>query len=168
MSRKTLLLIIYVLISFCVLILYPLGDPVPGGTKYHLPEPRDVDINGITFKISWGFLEDENSTGACHAEKLLNRSVVKGERTFHQNDILLLDIIVYDFGEDVDISLFNDGTYVEKSINGVDGIFKNESTTTSSGFVKNTHPRYFFNYSKDGKVIMIQCDKLEMIGDIVT
>ena len=83
-------------------------------------------------------------------------------------DILLLDICVYDYGENIDINLLNDGTYQYKSINGVEGIFKNETATTSSGFVKNTHPRYYFNYVKDGKIVMIQCDKLNTIDEIVS
>ena len=62
----------------------------------------------------------------------------------------------------------NDGTYHDKSINGVKGIFRNETVTTSSGLVKNTHQRYYFNYAKDGKIVMIQCDKLNTIGEIVS
>jgi hypothetical protein len=79
-----------------------------------------------------------------------------------------LDIEVWDLGEDIDIGLLNDGTYHEKSIKGVKGIFKNESVTTSTGFVKNTHPRYYFDYVKDGKIVMIQCDKLDMIEEIIS
>ena len=70
-------------------------------------------------------------------------------------------------GENVDINLLNDGSFQEKTINGVQGIFKNESATESSGLVKNTHPRYYFDYVVDGKIVMVQCDKLNVINEIV-
>jgi hypothetical protein len=62
----------------------------------------------------------------------------------------------------------NDGSWQYKSINGVDGIFKNESVTTSTGVIKNTHPRYYFDYMKNGKLVMIECDKLSIIEEIVS
>lgn len=147
---------------------YHEADPVPGTSRYYLPEPRDIEINGVNFSVSWGFLEDENSSNIVSYDEILNHNVSKERRTFHQNDILLLDICVYDYGGDIDIDLLNDGTYQEKSINGIRGIFKNESATTSAGPVKNTHPRYYFNYAKDGKIVMIQCDKLNTINEIVS
>ena len=168
MDRKTIFVIVFFVISLAVLFMYHGGDPVPGSSKYHLPEPRDVEINGVNFSVSWGFLEDKNSSNIASYDNILNHKVLKERRTFHQNDILLLDICVYDYGENIDINLLNDGTYQYKSINGVEGIFKNETATTSSGFVKNTHPRYYFNYVKDGKIVMIQCDKLNTIGEIVS
>lgn len=168
MQKKTLFIIIFVLISFVVLFMYHDEDPVPSSSRYHLPEPRVIEINGVNFTVSWGFLEDANSSDVMYGDEILNHTVTKQKRTFHQNDILLLDIEVWDLGEDIDIGLLNDGTYHEKSIKGVKGIFKNESVTTSTGFVKNTHPRYYFDYVKDGKIVMIQCDKLDMIEEIIS
>lgn len=168
MDRKTVFVIVFFVISLAVLFMYCDGDPVPGSSKYHLPEPRVVEINGVNFSVSWGFLEDKNSSNMVSYDKILNHKVLKERRTFHQNDILLLDICVYDYGENIDINLLNDGTFQEKSINGIDGIFKNETVTTSSGLVKNTHQRYYFNYAKDGKIVMIQCDKLNTICEIVS
>ncbi len=144
-----------------------MGDPSHSSSRYHLPEPRVIDINGVNFTVSWGFLEDENSSDSTHQTEILNRSVVMQQRTFHQNNLLLLDIAVYDFGENIDVNLLNDGTYRTESINGVNGIFKNESVTVSVGLVKNTHTRYYFDYSKDGKIVMIKCDKLDTINQIV-
>lgn len=167
MDKKTVFVIVFFVISLAVLFMYHGGDPVPGSSKYHLPEPRNVEINGVNFSVSWGFSEDKNSSNVTSYDKILNHKVLKEQRTFHQNDILLLDICVYDYGENIDINLLNDGTFQDKSINGVDGIFKNETVTTSSGLVKNTHQRYYFNYAKDGKIVMIQCDKLNTIGEII-
>lgn len=168
MQKKTIFIIIFVLISFIVLFMYHEEDPVPYTSRYHLPEPRVIEINGVNFTISWGFLEDANSSDAIYGDEILNHTVTMQKRTFHQNEILLLDIEVWDLGEDIDISLLNDGTYGVKSINGVNGIFKNESVTTSAGFVENTHPRYYFDYVMDGKIVMIQCDKLDTIEEIVS
>ena len=168
MDKKTVFVIVFFVISLAVLFMYHGGDPVPGSSKYHLPEPRNVEIIGVNFSVSWGFLEDENSSNISYYDEILNHKVLKEQRTFHQNDILLLDICVYDYGEDIDINLLNDGTYHDKSINGVKGIFRNETVTTFSGLVKNTHQRYYFNYAKDGKIVMIQCDKLNTIGEIVS
>lgn len=168
MRKKTWFVIIFVLISFPVLFMYQHADPVPSADRFHLPEPRVIEINGVNFTVSWGFLEDENSSDVTYYGEVLNHSIIKQQRTFHQNDLLLLDISVYDVGEDIDINLFNDGTYHPKSINGVEGIFKNESVTVQSGFVKNTHQRYYFDYVKDGKIVMIQCDKLDTINQIVS
>ena len=131
MDKKTVFVIVFFVISLAVLFMYHGGDPVPGSSKYHLPEPRNVEINGVNFSVSWGFLEDENSSNISYYDEILNHNVLKEQRTFHQNDILLLDICVYDYGEDIDINLLNDGTYHDKSINGVKGIFRNETVTTS-------------------------------------
>lgn len=168
MQKKTWFVIIFVLISFPVLFMYEQADPVPSADRFHLPEPRVIDINGVNFTVSWGFLEDENSSDRTYSSVVSNHNITKQQRTFHQNDILLLDITVYDVGEALDINLFNDGTYHPKSINGVDGIFKNESVTAKTGFVKNTHQRYFFDYAKGEKIVIIKCDKLDTLNQIVS
>ena len=172
MKKSTVFVIIFFLFSFVVYMGYCSVDPVPYGGKRSLPQPRDIEINGINFTVSWGFLEDENSSGLKHACTILNRNATVEEWTLHQNDFLLLDIQVYDFGNDSisldDLNGLNNESYESKSINGVDGIFKNESTETSLGFVKNTHPRYYFDYIKDGKLVMIQCDKMYTIEEIVS
>ena len=172
MERKTIFVIVFFIISFFILFMYSIADPViHEGSKYTLPEPRDIDINGITFPISWGFTEDRNSSNQSYTEEILNSTVIKEERTFHQNDILLLDIEVYDFQGNIDsddLNLLNDGTYENKTINGIKGLLKNESVETYSGPVKSEHPRYYFNYLKDGKLVMIQCDKLNTIDKIVS
>lgn len=171
MQKKTIFAISFFLISLVVLFAYAHENPVPGGNKYHLPEPRDVDVNGVTFKISWGFLEDSNSSDASHDDTILNYSATVVERTFHQNDILLLSIKAYDFrGNDFtsdDLNRLNDGSFEDKTINGVEGIFKTEPVENYSGFVKNNHLRYYFDYVKDNKLVMIQCDKLDTLDKIV-
>jgi len=167
MNKKTVFCITFFILSLVVLFMYYQASPTPSLDRFHLDGPRDININGIDFPISWGFLEDENSSDLRCDVEILNHKAIKEQRTFHQNDILLLDITVYDLGENVDINLLNDGSYQEKTINGVQGIFKNESATESSGLVKNTHPRYYFDYVVDGKIVMIQCDKLNVINEIV-
>ena len=171
MQKKTIFAISFCLSSLVVLVSFQLGNPVPGGNKFHLPEPRDIDINGINFTVSWGFLEDANSSDIMTDDAVLNHDAIKEERTFHQNDILLLNIKEYDFKEyeftSEDLKDLNDGAYENKSINGVEGILKNESVETHAGFVKNNHLRYYFNYVKDNKLIMIQCDKMNTIEEIV-
>ena len=87
MEKKTIFVIIFFIISIFIYAAYCIADPVPGASRFHLPEPRDVDINGITFKISWGFIEDKNSSSNRYVEKILNYDATKEERTFHQNDI---------------------------------------------------------------------------------
>lgn len=154
--------------SLVVLFMYYEASPTPSLDRFHLDEPRDININGIDFLVSWGFLEDENSSDQRYAAEILNHNAVKEQRTFHQNEILLLDITVYDLNENIDINLLNDGSFQEKTINGVHGILKNESATESSGLVKNTHTRYYFDYVKDGKIVMIQCDNLNMISEIIS
>lgn len=171
MQKKTIFAITFFLLSLILLVSFQIGNPVPGGNKFHLPEPRDVEVNGVNFTISWGFLEDENSSDATCDDRILNHDATKAQRTFHQNDILLLDIAVYDGNENPftsdDLDKLNDGSYELRSINGIDGIFKNESVETHSGFVKNNHQRYHFTYIKNGKLVMIQCDKLNTIDEIV-
>lgn len=167
MNKKTVFCITFFILSMVVLLMYYHASPTPSLDRFHLDDPRDININGIDFPISWGFLEDENSSDLRYDAEILNHKAIKEQRTFHQNDILLLNITVYDLGENVDINLLNDGSYHEKTINGVQGIFKNESATESSGLVKNTHPRYYFDYVVDGKIVMIQCDKLDIINEIV-
>ena len=174
MQKRTIFVIIFFLLSCIVYYGYCISDPVfhEGGSKFSLPQPRDIEINGINFTVSWGFIEDENSSSLKYDDTILNRKATVEERTLHQNDFLLLDIQVYDFGNDSisfdDLNGLNDGSYEVKSINCVDGIFKNESVETSVGFVKNTHPRYYFDYVKDGKLVMIQCDKMYTIEEIVS
>lgn len=171
MQKKTIFAISFFLISLVLLVSFQIGNPVPGGNKFHLPEPRDVEVNGVNFSVSWGFLEDENSSNDIREDIILNHNATKAKRTFHQNDILLLDIAVYDCNENPftshDLEKLNDGSYEIKSINGIEGIFKNESAETHLGFVKNTHQRYYFTYVKNDKLVMIQCDKLNMINEIV-
>lgn len=167
MDKKTIFCIVFFLLSLVVLFMYYEASPTPSLDRFHLDEPRDININGIDFPVSWGFLEDENSSDLRSESEILNHKAIKEQRTFHQNDILLLDITVYDLGENIDVNLLNDGSYQEKTINGVRGIFKNESASESSGLVENTHPRYYFDYAVDGKIVMIQCDKLDMIYEIV-
>lgn len=168
MQKKTWFVIIFFFISFGVLFMYEHADPVPSADRFHLPEPRVIDINGVNFTVSWGFQEDKNSSDMTYSSVVLNHNITKQQRIFHQNDILLLNITVYDVGEALDISLFNDGTYHAKSINGVDGIFKNESVTVQTGPVKNTHQRYYFDYAKGENIVMIQCDKLDALNQIVS
>ena len=96
MQKKTIFAITFFLLSLILLVSFQIGNPVPGGNKFHLPEPRDVEVNGVNFTISWGFLEDENSSDATYDDRILNHDATKAQRTFHQNDILLLDIAVYD------------------------------------------------------------------------
>ena len=171
MQKNTIFAISFFLFGLIALFSYHVADPVPGGNRFHLPEPREVDINGVPFTISWGFTEDEDSSGLKHEDTILNHDATMEEKTFHQNDILLLDIQVYDFKDDnitfKDLNKLNDGSYENKSINGVDGIFKTESVETHSGFVENNHLRYYFNYVKDDKLVMIQCDKLYTLNEIV-
>ena len=54
MDKKTVFVIVFFVISLAVLFMYHGGDPVPGSSKYHLPEPRNVEINGVNFSVSWG------------------------------------------------------------------------------------------------------------------
>ena len=92
----------------------------------------------------------------------------KSQKSFKQNEILLLDIAVFKLDGGIDLNDLNDGTYENKSINVVEGIFKSDEATTSAGLVKNSHPRYYFNYLKGDKLVMIQCDNLRTIEEMVS
>jgi hypothetical protein len=167
MNKKTIFAVSFFLIMLVVVFMYVHESPVPGGSRFHLPEPRDVEVGGINFTVSWGFIEDEEPL-ENEIANVSNHQVLKSQRTFHQNDILLLSIAVCEFNENLSLDDLNDGSWQYKSINGVDGIFKNESVTTSTGVIKNTHPRYYFDYMKNGKLVMIECDKLSIIEEIVS
>lgn len=43
------------------------------------------------------------------------------------------------------------------------GKFKAGEATTYAGLVKNSHPRYYFNYFEDDKLVMVQCDNLRIL-----
>ena len=170
MQKKTIFVIAFFLISIFLLFSCIIGD-LPVGGKTHLPEPKSIDINGITFSIPWGFIEDKDSYDSIYKDTFLNHTVTKEERTFHQNDILLLDIKVYDFKDKNftfdELNKLNDGSYDLKSINGIEGIFKTEPVEINSAVVKNNHQRYYFNYIKDNKLVMIQCDVINTLYDLV-
>ena len=171
MQKKTIFIIVYFLIGMFLVFSYIMADPVPWNGTYHPPKPRDININGITFSVPGGFIEDGNSFDSIYNDTFLNYTVTKEERSFHQNDILLLDIKVYDFkGENFtlyDLNKLNGSSYEIKSINGVEGIFKTEQAESYSGVVKNNHPRYYFNYIKDNELVMIQCDVINVLNELV-
>lgn len=170
MQKKTIFVIAFFLISMFLLFSCIVGD-LPLGSKSHPPKPKDLDINGIAFSVPWGFIEDKDSYDSIYKDTFLNHSVTKEERTFHQNDILLLDIKVYDskdknFTFD-ELKRLNDSSYEIKSINGIEGIFKTEQVEINSGVVKNNHSRYYFNYIKDNRLVMIQCDVINTLNELV-
>ena len=171
MQKKTIFVISFFLISMFILFSAALSDPANWNSKHETPKPKDININGITFSIPKGFIEDKDSYSAIYEDIFLNHSVRKEERSFHQNDIFLLAINVYDFKDENvtfdDLNKLNDGFYEVKSINGIEGIFKTEDVEAHSGFVKNNHPRYYFNYIKDNKIVMIQCDVENVLNELV-
>lgn len=168
MQKNMIIIIMFFLIGLVLVFSYIKADPTTYDGRFNPPKPRDIEINGITFSVRGGFLEDKDSYSAIYADTFLNHSVTKEERTFHQNDILLLYIKVYDF-KDANFTLndLNNESYEIKSINGIEGFFKTEDIETHSGFVKNNHPRYYFNYVKDNKIVMIQCDVMNVLNELV-
>ena len=71
MNKKTVFCITFFILSLVVLFMYYQASPTPSLDRFHLDGPRDININGIDFPISWGFLEDENSSDLrCDAEIL--------------------------------------------------------------------------------------------------
>lgn len=77
-----------------------------------------------------------------------------------------MDIAVLKLDNSIDLNDLNDGTYENKSITGIECIFKTGEDTTSAGLVKNSHPRYYFNYFEDDKLVMVQCDNLRTIEEM--
>ncbi|WP_407422384.1 hypothetical protein [Methanobrevibacter sp.] len=168
MQKNTIIIMVLFLIGLVLVFSYIKADPNSYNGKYEPPNPRDIEINGITFSVPGGFMEDRDSYSAIYEDTFSNHSVTKEERTFHQNDILILYIKVYDL-KDANFTLndLNDGSYEIKSINGIEGFFKTEEVETHSGFVKNNHPRYYFNYVKDNRIVMIQCDVMNVLNQLV-
>ena len=139
-----------------------------GVSKFRTPAPKTLEIGGINFTFAVGYFEDNASQDINLPGKVSAHVVNKSQKSFKQNDILLLDIAVFKLDGKIDLNNLNDGTYENKSINGVEGIFKSDEATTSAGLVKNSHQRYYFNYLKDDNLVMIQCDNLRTIEEMVS
>jgi len=164
MDKRTIFAITFFLLSLIILFMAYEGAPEHyGGSKYQTPSPKNVEIGKINFTVTAGFFEDDNLQKIDLPDSISNHVVNKSQKSFRQNEILLLDIAVFKLDDNINLNDLNDGTFENKSINGVEGIFKSSEVTTSSGFVKNSHLRYYFNYIKDNNLVMVQCDNLRTI-----
>ena len=164
MDKRTVFAITFFLLSLIILVMAYEGAPEHyGGSKYQTPSPKNMEVGNINFTVTAGFFEDDNSQKINLPDSISSHVVNRHQKSFRQNEILLLDIAVFELDDDIDLNDLNDGTYTNKSINGVDGIFKSSEVTTSTGFVKNSHPRYYFNYIEDNNLVMVQCDNLKTL-----
>ena len=168
-DKKTVFSITFFLLSLVILFM-ACGDAPENiaGPKFQTPAPKTVEIGGLNFTFAAGYFEDNDSQEINLANNVVAHVVNKSQKSFKQNEILLLDIAVLKLDGKIDLNDLNDGTYENKSINGVEGIFKSGEATTSAGWVKNSHPRYYFNYLKDDNLVMIQCDNLRTIEEMVS
>lgn len=164
MDKRTIFTIVFSSAMFILFFATFLNSPIPYGDRFHLADPREVEVGPVNFTVSWEFLEDDNRTESSQTT-IANHQAVKYEKTFHQNDMLLLSISVYEFNESFELNDFNDGSWQDKSINGINGIYK--TTSVNYGAWNKTFPRYHFDYVKDDKLISIECDKLDTIEEIV-
>ena len=169
MDKKTAFAIGFFLLSLIILFMAYEGAPEKvAGPKFQTPAPKTLEIGGINFTFAVGYFEDNASQEINLPDKVSVHVLNKSQKSFKQNEILLLDIAVLKLDGKIDLNDLNDGTYENKSINGVEGIFKSGEATTSAGWVKNSHPRYYFNYLKDDNLVMIQCDNLRTIEEMVS
>lgn len=164
MDKRTVFSVVFFIVMLIIAFAIVHNSPVPYGSKYHLAQPRDVDVGGLNFTVSWGFLEDDNETEISQSE-ISNHKVIKYEKTFHQNNLLLLSISVFESDDRIDLDDINDGSWQQKSINGVDGLFKTEPV--NYGTWNKTFDRYCFSYMKEGRIIMLECDKMNIIAEII-
>ena len=169
MDKKTAFAIGFFLLSLIILFMAYEGAPENvAGPKFQTPAPKTLEIGGINFTFAVGYFEDNASQEINLPDKVSVHVLNKSQKSFKQNEILLLDIAVFKLDGGIDLNDLNDGTYENKSINGVAGIFKSDEATTSAGLVKNSHPRYYFNYLKGDKLVMIQCDNLRTIEEMLS
>lgn len=54
MQKNTIIIIILFLMGLVLVFSYIKVGPNSYNGKYTPPNPRDIDINGITFSIPWG------------------------------------------------------------------------------------------------------------------
>lgn len=164
MDKRTVFTIVFSTVMLILLFAAVLNSPVPFGSRFHLADPRDVEVGPINFTVSWGFLEDYNESKVTR-QTISNHDVLKYEKTFHQNDLLLLSISVFESDGRIDLDDIDDGSWQKKSINGVDGLYKTEPV--NYGTWNKTFPRYCFSYMKEDMLVMIKCDKMSIIEEIV-
>ncbi len=169
MDKRTVFAVTFFLLSLIILVMAYEGAPEHyGGSKYQTPSPKNVKIGNINFTVTAGFFEDDNHQKIDLPDSVSGHVVDKHQKSFRQNDILLLDIAVFELDGHIDLKDLNDGTFTKKSINDVEGIFKTSEVTTSTGIVENSHPRYYFNYIKDNNLVMVQCDSLKTIEGMLS
>ena len=169
MDKRTVFAVTFFLLSLIILVMAYEGAPEHyGGSKYQTPSPKNVRIGNINFTVTAGFFEDDNYQKIDLPDSVSGHVVDKHQKSFRQNDILLLDIAVFELDGSIDLNDLDDGTFAKKSINGVEGLFKTSKVTTSTGLVKNSHPRYYFNYIKDNNLVMVQCDSLKTIEGMLS
>lgn len=169
MDKRGIFTITFFIISLVVLVMVYEGAPEGiGVSKFSTPDPKTVEIGGINFTIAVGYLSDDNLQQISIPDSVSSHVLKKSQQSFRQNEILLLDIAVLELDKSISLDEVNDGSYRVKSINGIEGLFKSEEVSTSAGFVKNSHSRYYFNYIEDNKLVMIQCDNLRSIENMLS
>lgn len=168
MDKKTIFAITFFLLSLIVLFMAYEGAPEHyGGSRYQTPSPKTVEVGNINFTVPAGYFENDNPQKINLPDNISNKIINKYQKSFKQNEILLLDITVFELEDNIDLNILNDGTFTHKTIYGIDGIFKSSEVTTSASFVKNTHLRYYFNYIDGDKLVMIQCDNLKTLENMI-
>ena len=158
MNRKILFalsLVIVAVMAMGAVSAGGVGGMFDFGSLFGGGEPQDVTLDGITFHIPDGY--EENS--ALHDDGNLTDytyfTSTSYERGYTNGDSYInVRVVEYD-GTDVGEELANymDGT--SKTVNGV------------SGYQYYDGIAYTFTYSMGQKVITIQSDNEELIGDVM-
>lgn len=169
MDKRTVFAITFFLLSLIILFMAYEGAPEHyGGSKYQTPAPKIMEVGKLNFTVPAGYFEEDNPEKINLSQSISKHVINSHQKSFKQNDLLLLDIAVFELDDNIDLNALNDGTFANKSIHGVEGIFKSSKATTQTGFVENSHSRYYFNYIVDNKLVMIQCDNLKVIEGMIS
>lgn len=97
MDKRTVFAITFFLLSLIILVMAYEGAPEHyGGSKYQTPSPKNVEVGNINFTVTAGFFEDDNSQKINLPDSISSHVVNKHQKSFRQNEILLLDIAVFE------------------------------------------------------------------------
>ena len=147
---------IFFTLSLVILAIFAIGSVSAFDLGFLFGDSEEiVTIDGIDFNIPNGFSEDED-------EGIINESSVQSGITYLTNsklfkkDDTVMRIVVADYGEyKVNDNIAKGAGGDAETIGDIDGYLKKD------GFF------YFFDYAKDGKLVVLSTNDKDVIGDFI-
>ena len=141
--------------SLIILAIFAIGSVSALDLGFLSGGEKTVTIGGIDFKIPDGFSEDVDKELVNESNVQSGVTYITNSKLFEKDDtlmtILVADYEDYEVTDDIAKEVGENAT----TIDGVDGYLKED------GFF------YVFNYAKDGKLVVLSTNDIDIIGDFI-